>query len=386
MCRIILAITAAILAGSVTMAQDYPPISRPPAPMTGFDLPIAGRNPSITGGTPREEIPDPKPQYNYELKPEHGEFLVFVKSFQGMFAGDKSGQARKLAEGLVEYIRTECKLYAFVHESGWPQRQQRKKEKDAMEAGYRQHYTAKGHTPTQIEEDLRKMLKMARIPDEYSVFVAPGKGTLKNMDEALEFAKYVRRLKAPPADFCDSVVVGSVQDVARQKGEPKNPFPMAMPGRNSTMPKKEVAMERPKANDFLLNLNAGKPNSLIHNTRKKYTLVVKGYGTSNGQITKPGDVVTTGGRSDGELLERSAQQAHLMADVLRSMKPDSFDAYVLHTKFESFVCVGEYDSQDDPKLLANAVALKGFKVTDKKTGKVLETFMDKPLPAMIPRP
>lgn len=384
--RGILAVSAAILSSSVMMAQDYPPISRPTAPKTGFDLPITGRNPSSPGSTPREEIPDPKPKYNYELKPEHGEFLVFVKSFQGKFAGDQSGQARQLAEGLVEYIRTECKLYAFVHESGWPQRQQRKKEKEAMEVQARKYYASEGRTPEWIDNELRKMLKMARIPDEYSVFVAPGKGTLKNMDEALEFAKYVRRLKAPPADYCDSVVVGSLQDVARQKGEPKNPFPLSMPGRNTTLPKKELAMERPKANDFLLNLNAGKPNSLIHNTRKPYTLVVKVYGTGNGQISKPGDVVATSGRSDGELLERSAQQAHLMADILRSMKPDSFDAYVLHTKFESFVCVGEYDRENDPKLEANSLALKGFKVTDKKTNKVLETFMDKPLPALIPRP
>src|SRR5215217_6032996 len=123
-------------------------------------------------------------------------------------------------------------------------------------------------------------------------------------------------------------------------------------------------MERPKADDFLMSLNAGKPNSLIHKTKKKFTLVVKTYGTSAGQLQKPGEISTVGARSDGALLERSAQQAQLMAEVLRSMKPVSFEAYVLHTRFESFVCVGQYDSQEDPALLANAKALKSFKVQD----------------------
>ncbi len=386
--QLLLAAFAAMLFGSMTMAQEYPPVSRPQPGKTGFDIPITGRNPSIPTIIPREEIADPKLKYNYELKPEHGEFLVFVKSFQGKFASDQSGLARELAEGLVEYIRTECKLYAYIYESGWPQRQQRKKEKDAMEVEARKYYASQGHSPAEIDKELRKMLKMARIPDEYSVFVAPGKGSLKNMDEALDFAKYVRRLKAPPAEFCDSLVVGSAQDLARQKGEPKNPFPMAMPGRNTTLPKKEVTMERPKADDFLMSLNAGKPNSLIHNTKKKYTLVVKTYGTSAGQLQKPGEVTTVAGRSDGALLERSAQHAHLMAEMLRSMKkkPGPFEAYVLHTRFESFLCVGEYDSQEDPQLKANLEALRSFRVTDKESGQVLETFMEKPLPAMIPRP
>ena len=106
-------------------------------------------------------------------------------------------------------------------------------------------------------------------------------------------------------------------------------------------------------------------------------------------MQKPGEVSTAGGRSDGALLERSAQHAHLMAEMLRSMKkpgPGPFEAYVLHTRFESFLCVGEYDSQEDPQLKANAEALKSFRVKDKESGQVLETFMEKPMPAMIPRP
>ena len=142
-------------------------------------------------------------------------------------------------------------------------------------------------------------------------------------------------------------------------------------------------MQRPKADDFLLSLNAGKPYSLIHKTKKDFTLVVKVYGTQFGQLQKPGDVVPAGGKADGELLERAAQQAQAVATVLRGLE---YDAYVLHTRYESFVCIGEYDSKDDPRLLAISEKLAGQPLKDKKTSQVIETFMEKPLPAMIPRP
>jgi hypothetical protein len=258
-------------------------------------------------------------------------------------------------------------------------------QKQMAEDAARKHYRAKGWTEEQIEAEIRKVVKIARAPDEYHVLVAPGKGSLKTLDEAHKFAKYIRTLKAPPADFCDSVVVGSTQDVSQRRGEPQNPFLMALAGRNPTLPKKAPEMQRPKADDFLMSLNAGKPNSLIHNTKKPITLVVQSYGANLGRITKPGVTAAANSRPDGEGLERAAQQAHLVADMLRKMKP-TYEAYVLHTRYESYVCVGEYDSKDDPQLLANAKNLAGLSLKDQKTGQVLDTFMEKPLPALIPRP
>jgi hypothetical protein len=90
-------------------------------------------------------------------------------------------------------------------------------------------------------------------------------------------------------------------------------------------------------------------------------------------------------KSDGEMLERAAQQAELVCKVLRQ-QTKAYDAYTLHTRYESFVCIGEYDSKDDKVLLANASALAGLELKDKKTGQALDRFMEKPLPAMIPRP
>ena len=40
----------------------------------------------------------------------------------------------------------------------------------------------------------------------------------------------------------------------------------------------------------------------------------------------------------------------------------------------------------DKEAAAAAKALAGFSIQDKESGKALDTFMDRPLPAMIPRP
>jgi hypothetical protein len=338
-----------------------------------FDLPLS--RPAA------KDLDDPKPVYKYELKPEHGQYFVCVKTFRGAAAGDR--QVKELAEGLAEYIRSECRLYAYVHERGWGQRQERKKEKAAAIAAIRAYYEPRGETEEQIAARIRREVKLARIPDEYAVLVAPGKGTLKTMDDALEFAKYVRKLPAPPAAFCDAVVIGTDRDIARKQGDPVNPFLTALAGPNPTIPKAVAAAAPVKADEFLLGINAGQPYSLIHQTKKPVTLVVKIYGAEAGHLVRPGEVMQATGRSDGAMLERIAQQAHALAKALRAMR---YDAYVLHTRYESFVCVGEYDSKDDAELLANARALASLPLKKEKTGEVLETLMEKPLPAAIPRP
>lgn len=353
--------------------------------MGQFDLP--GRQPAPAA----RPTGDPKPVYKYELKPEHGEFVVFVKAYQAPQAGDQHGKARDLAEGLAEWIRSECRLYAHVHERGWLQRREQEKEKAAVIKAIRDYYTPMGYSEEAIAQVIKRDVKFARIPDEYVVYVAPGKGELKSLDEGVAFAKYVHKLPTPPEQFCDAVFVGAERDAARGAGQRSNPFASAVPGRNPTLPKKVTAAERPKADSFLLSLNSGQPYSLIHKTKKGITLVVQSYGTKNGigQLVKPGEVVQTAGRADGALLERAAQQANTMVEVLRQQPPKvggPFDAYVLHTRHESFVCVGEYDSDKDPKLLALQKQMASMQLTDGKTKQVIETLMEKPIPALIPRP
>ena len=58
------------------------------------------------------------------------------------------------------------------------------------------------------------------------------------------------------------------------------------------------------------------------------------------------DNLKTGGKS-GQRVDAAATSAHNLAELLRKAK---LDAYVLHTKYTSIVCVGGYDTVDDPAL------------------------------------
>jgi hypothetical protein len=335
---------------------------------------------SVSGRPANRELADPKPVYKYELKPEAGEFLVFVKTFPGQYAGDK--MVKEQAEGLAEYIRSECRLNAYVHESGWPQRQERKKELENLVAARTKYYADRGQEVPEHE----KKVKMARIVDEYSVFVAPGKGALKTYEDAQEFAKYVRNLKAPPAEYCDDLVLGKENGSKsiNRTNTSVNPFSIAIAGRNRSIPKAAAVHKAPKADEFLMKLNSGEPYSLVHKAKRNWTLVVKTYG-GEPQVLKPGQVVPASGQSTGETLERAGQQARQLAELLR--KVDSkWEAFVLHTPYNSIVCVGDFEKPDDAVMESLKRDLSSFALTDKKDGKVLDTLIARPQPVMIPKP
>ena len=352
-------LAAALAAGGPAVAQ--------------YDLQVSGR-------PANRELDDPKPAYKYELKPEHGEYMVFVKTFPGQYAGDKTVRAQ--AEGLAEYIRSECRLNAHVYERGWHKRQERKKELDTLMAAKKKYYDERGMEIPEHE----KRVKMTRIADEYSVFVAPGKGTLKTYDEALEFAKYVRKLPAPPAEYCDDLLLGKENGSKsiNRTGTSVNPFAIAIAGRNQSLPKAAVTHKAPKADDFLMKLNADEPYSLVHKAKKNWTLVVRTYGCEP-QVLKPGEVNVAGGQSTGELLERAGRQARQIAELLRKLDP-KWDAYVLHTPYNSIVCVGDFEKPDDAVLESLERDLAGFALKDKRDGKVLDTLIDRPQRVMIPKP
>ena len=55
-----------------------------------------------------------------------------------------------------------------------------------------------------------------------------------------------------------------------------------------------------------------------------------------------------------DVMVAAGEQARSLAKALRAMKTTQgqhFEAYVFHTKYGSMVCVGQFDSADDPKLM-----------------------------------
>ena len=87
-------------------------------------------------------------------------------------------------------------------------------------------------------------------------------------------------------------------------------------------------------------------------------------------------------------MDACALNAHQTAEILRSTKP-SFEAYVMHKPSYSIVTVGQYDSENDPSLLAAQRALAGLQLkgaqNDQFNGQTIDTLSPRPLPMKIPR-
>ncbi len=374
--------TALFLAGAAgaSAQTEIPGITRP--------MPREGA-PGITQPLPLERtpvfepIPEPKPQCAFELAKEHGRWLVAVKSFRGERETYSRGRfvpdthIQELAEQFADYIRKTYKINAYVYPRGWVLRQERDVETTTRIKAIKDYYHKQGIEPT--AQMLR--VKTVSVPDEFTVFVAPARGTLSDREMAIDFANQVRKLSAPP-EFNDVLSQGRDNEENSAKGNRFNAFLASMPGMNPMIPKSITTnVETPKADDFLMKLNSGETYSLLHKTRRKWTLLVQTYG-GGGTVMQAG----ANGAGSGEAsdrLERAALQAHNVAELLRANK---VEAYVMHTRTHSMVFVGDYETGDDRELLGYAGAFAKKQLRDKKTGNVVETFMEKPSPVMIPKP
>jgi hypothetical protein len=341
-----------------------------------YDIPIS-KSPTPTGvaATPRQQ---PKPVYKYELKPEHGPWLVVVRTFKG--AGENDVRSRELAEGFADFIRERYKVPAYIHERGWQMRQDMLAEAREVIEAKRKYYISQGITPT---AEMLKVKTVRSLPDEYAVFIAPARGVLKDRDTAMDFADQVRKLQAPK-EFSDRFF--DEKETTRARGGAKdeeakfsNPFLSAFAGPNPTIAKTAV-YQVPKADKFLMEINSREDYSLLHKTRKPYTILVKTYG-AEGTIIPTGGT-SASGESSGERLERAAAQASQVAEMLRKNK---VEAFVFHTRYNSSVCIGQFDSPDGNDCKATIEQVKSMKLKD-RGGNVLDTLMAKPAAMPIPRP
>jgi hypothetical protein len=135
-----------------------------------------------------------------------------------------------------------------------------------------------------------------------------------------------------------------------------NPFEYALVVANPSIKK----ADRPKgftAEDMVLlrTLNEGEPLSLLK-CPKKFTLAVKQYAmpasidskkSSSSMLEKLG-LGASGNKVDG-----AAESAHNLAVILNSsasFQRQKLTAWVLHTRFCSYVTVGGFDKADDPSI------------------------------------
>ena len=337
--------------------------TKPPAAVPGSLSPNAGR---VTL-TPLFEMPkmsQPRPAPGMELKPEHGEWVIEIKSYAQVEAG-------LMAQVLAQEIRETHKAAAYLFEYGAEIRAKRDTEeaeaRRRMEEELKPFFKLQAELKAEAEAEGREFIETPlrskvpvyykEIPDQYMVVL----GGFKDLDAARKGLDAVRRWPMPgDKRLLDSVETSVVRDGKKVfETSSLNPYAEAKVVRNLTWPKQAVAQR----DDFLIKLNEGEPYSILKSP-KSWTIMVHAF---NVPVSKAGAETQSNGAGRGPLaglgfgrtgrwLDATAQQAKDFCEVLRKLKTAdgrdvSFDAHLMHHRTGTIVTVGQYDGPDDPKLL-----------------------------------
>jgi hypothetical protein len=317
----------------------------------------------------------------YAVHPNVGPWMICVKSY--MYDPQLRGEdPRVLAEELAAEIRTRHKIQSWIHVHG---REERLEEERRIEAQKRQHeqflrQMGALEGPTKV-----RVRKVQSLKEQYVVLI----GGFKDMEAARKYLDTVRKFPPPsnPKLMDHAFTAGTAEDgttrIAEQR--PINPFTTAFVAPNPTVKQERRAEEQ--ADPFLKELNGGESLSVLR-CSKPWTLMVRvypGLATIAPQSAADSVLSKVGLGKGSELLNASALQARQVAELLRKMPEKRFEAYVLHTRHSSIVCVGQYDSPDDPRLIEAQRLLAGLKLQDRDSKLVLDQLVSHPRPMKIPQ-
>jgi len=278
---------------------------------------------------------DTDPNKEYLLTADAGPWLICAASYVGP-------KSKELAHEMVMQIRHLYHLPAYVLNRG---EEERKKQQEEFERLRAQHPDAKGP------------IRRTRIEDQCAVLV----GGYKDIDSAHKALIEFKKLP-PPSDERLFDFMTRVRPDPSQKDPdrgiievaPINPFAKSFVARNPLVPR-EAKHHGP--DPMLKQFNADESYSLLK-CKKPWTLLVAAYqGPSfivpdshkNSILDK-----FLGGGSQPDVMAATGKNAHELAKVMRQL---DFEAYVLHTRYGSVVTVGEFDSQDDPRMQRVRMAL-----------------------------
>jgi hypothetical protein len=279
---------------------------------------------------------DCDPAKPYWISAEDGGWTVCA----GSFTGETSS---KLAHDLVLEIRSRYGLPAFVFNRGSEMRRQQQDELQKRRQQQKEYLERMGLKP-----DLPLRLPSVRIEEQYAVLI----GGYKDFDSASKDLARIKKLEPPksvPKDTLTYDVVPAPGASKKPEGQRAvvNPFAHSFVARNPSI---QVQKEAPnKPDPFWKELNAWETYSLLK-CGKPWTLAIKEF--SGQTMIQPQSAPTkflnllTGARA-GEQLNASALNAHNMAEALHKL---GFEAYVLHTRSNSIVTIGGFDSASDPRI------------------------------------
>lgn len=263
---------------------------------------------------------DADPRKSYELKDQHGPWLILAATF---FGDEGEAQAKRLALEL----RRDYKLPAFVF----------RKEFD-----YGNTVVGRGLDPLGRPKKMRyahasHFKETAVLVGE---FESPGDPGIK---KTLQQVKYMRpqTLSAtkdnPTAQRF--VVWRAIQKAITTDKEQKSKGPMgsAFVSRNPLLPADYFTKKGP--DEFVLDLNRGIKHSLLDCPGKYSVKVATFRGASTWDVNKMKELEESG--KMGSRLAEAADKAHRLVVALRK---HGVEAYEFHDRHESIVTVGSFQS------------------------------------------
>ena len=224
--------------------------------------------------------------------------------------------------------------------------------------------------------------------DQFAVLL----GGFSDMDAAGAQLKKVRKWDFPNMKLKSGKPAFDTYDVYEPvpgkktfdlKRYPVNPFHTAMVVPNPTLPprKKTVA----KVDPLWKKLNASESRSL-YKSPKAWTLAVQEFRGANviqSASASSGFLEKLGlGDHLGKRLDNSAKMAEQVCDMFKKL---GFKSYVLHTRYNSVVTVGEFDSPNDPEMMRTQQQLARMSFKDGSTGGTAFKLFAKALPMEVPR-
>jgi hypothetical protein len=370
-------------------APSAPPAARPPqtasAAMKSF-FPEAKSFAPMDPNGQRSLNPNDTPDINRDLQvpPEAGPWMIMIIGYRSNTA---AVQARKMCMELRNTNRVPAYVFAYGAE-------ERRKEYERAKAIYdRQQafFKERGQWP---EEPLR--LRVQHIDVNHAVLM----GGYPDVDAANRALAQVKSWKLPDPTKVDldvgnfwapkdanNVDLANLANIAKDKnrvGQAEagyvNPFKRAFVCRNPAV-KQQAAPEAKVDITLLKRLNSDEPHSLL-SCNKPFSLAVKEFKTPHTVQDRASSAnllekLGFGGKTEHQDFARIS--AHNLVDVLRKQK---VEAYVLHSKFESTVTVGSYDSPTDPALLSMQEML-ATRLNQQPFTQI--QFFSRPIPMAVPR-
>jgi hypothetical protein len=323
------------------------------------------------------------PNQNYVVTPETGPWMICAAYFTGPSAPD-------LARQLVLQIRSGHNKPAYVFDYA---EEERKKQRELVEQHERNlPFAPPPDDGSDIVVPIPRRHTSVRVEEQCAVMIGG------YADENAAHAALIEVKKWSPPSLKVRVRDGEEEFhwVCYDHGKEvmMNPFEkISMVVRNPAVPHDNTAVD-PKKDPFLKTLNADEEYSMLR-CPGTWTLAVKEYmGASmvqqqHAESSSFLKMIGLGGSRAGESLAVAANNAHVLADILK--KRGGFEPYVLHTRTSSVVSVGAFDDPKDPAIAALAQKLADWqqeiasKAADQTKRDPLGLFAT-PVPIEVPHP